>query len=115
MATAITADLVKTLRDKTGAGMMECKVALTEAKGDLEEATTILRKRGLAQAAKKAGRTTGQGVVEWTADGKVERYEGDVVAGRRNGRGVATSSDGHRYEGKQGLGDSHDVLDPRAR
>ena len=63
MATAITADLVKTLRDKTGAGMMECKVALTEAKGDLEEATTILRKRGFAQAAKKAGRTTSQGVV----------------------------------------------------
>jgi elongation factor Ts len=63
MATTITADLVKTLRDKTGAGMMECKAALTEANGDLEAATTILRKRGLAQAAKKAGRTTGQGAV----------------------------------------------------
>lgn len=63
MATVITADLVKTLRDRTGAGMMECKAALTEANGDLEEATTILRKRGLAQAAKKAGRATTQGVV----------------------------------------------------
>jgi elongation factor Ts len=63
MATTITADRVKTLRDRTGAGMMECKAALTEANGDLEEATTILRKRGLAQAAKKAGRATGQGVV----------------------------------------------------
>jgi elongation factor Ts len=63
MATAITADLVKTLRDQTGAGMMECKAALTEAHGDLEAATTILRKRGLAQAAKKAGRKTGQGAV----------------------------------------------------
>jgi elongation factor Ts len=63
MATTISAELVKTLRDRTGAGMMECKAALTEAGGNLEEATTILRKRGLAQAAKKAGRATGQGVV----------------------------------------------------
>jgi elongation factor Ts len=63
MATPITAQLVKTLRDRTGAGMMECKAALTEAGGNLEEATTILRKRGLAQAARKAGRTTSQGVV----------------------------------------------------
>ena len=62
MAT-ITADQVKKLRDQTGAGMMECKAALTEANGDLENATTILRKRGLASAAKKAGRTTSQGVV----------------------------------------------------
>ena len=59
----ITAALVKKLRDLTGAGMMECKAALTEAKGDLEEATTILRKRGLAQATKKAGRTTNEGMV----------------------------------------------------
>ena len=62
MAT-ITADQVKKLRDQTGAAMMECKAALTEANGDLENATTILRKRGLASAAKKAGRTTSQGVV----------------------------------------------------
>jgi len=62
MAT-ITADLVKTLRDRTGAGMMECKAALVEAGGDLEEATTILRKRGLAQAAKKAGRSTSEGLI----------------------------------------------------
>ena len=59
----ITAALVKKLRELTGAGMMECKAALTEAKGDLEEATTILRKRGLAQAGKKAGRTTNEGMV----------------------------------------------------
>ncbi|HEY7442084.1 MAG TPA: translation elongation factor Ts [Vicinamibacterales bacterium] len=59
----ISAELVKTLRDRTGAGMMECKAALTEANGDLEEAATILRKRGVAQAAKKAGRATSQGVV----------------------------------------------------
>jgi elongation factor Ts len=61
--TEIPATLVKTLRDRTGAGMMECKAALKEANGDLEEATTILRKRGLAQAAKKVGRSTSEGVI----------------------------------------------------
>lgn len=59
----ITAALVKQLRDATGAGMMECKGALTEAKGSLDEATTILRKRGLAQATKKAGRSTNEGMI----------------------------------------------------
>jgi elongation factor Ts len=59
----ITAAMVKQLRDQTGAGMMECKAALTEAKGDMEEAVTLLRKRGLAQAAKRAGRATAQGVI----------------------------------------------------
>jgi elongation factor Ts len=64
MATiSITADMVKKLRDQTGAGMMECKNALTEANGDFEEATTILRKRGLASAGKKAGRATKEGVI----------------------------------------------------
>lgn len=59
----IPAPQVKALRDKTGAGFMECKIALTEAKGDMEEATMILRKRGLAQAARRAGRSTGQGTI----------------------------------------------------
>ncbi len=59
----ITAAMVKRLRDATGAGMMECKAALTEAKGNMEEATTILRKRGLAQATKKAGRSTNEGLI----------------------------------------------------
>jgi len=59
----ITAAMVKKLRDLTGAGMMECKAALTEAKGNIEEATTILRKRGLAQATKKAGRSTNEGLI----------------------------------------------------
>jgi elongation factor Ts len=63
MSTPIAAALVKQLRDRTGAGMMECKAALQEANGDIEEATTILRKRGLAQAAKKTGRATGQGLI----------------------------------------------------
>jgi elongation factor Ts len=59
----INAAMVKKLRDLTGAGMMECKAALTEAGGDIEAATTILRKRGLAQAGKKAGRATKEGLV----------------------------------------------------
>lgn len=59
----ITAQLVKQLRDRTGAGMMECKTALVEAGGDLNEAEVILRKRGIASAAKKASRTARQGIV----------------------------------------------------
>jgi elongation factor Ts len=55
--------MVKKLRDQTGAGMMECKNALTEADGNFENATTILRKRGLASVAKKAGRTTSEGLI----------------------------------------------------
>jgi elongation factor Ts len=61
--TAITADQVKQLRDKTGAGMMECKAALADANGNIDEAITVLRKRGLAQAAKRAGRATAQGTI----------------------------------------------------
>src|SRR4051812_7767144 len=59
----ITAAQVKALRDKTGAGMMECKTALTEAGGDQEKAVDLLRKKGLASAAKRAGRATSNGVV----------------------------------------------------
>jgi elongation factor Ts len=59
----ITAAMVKQLRDATGAGMMECKAALTEANGDMDAATTLLRKRGLATAAKKAGRATSEGLI----------------------------------------------------
>ena len=62
-AMEITAAMVKKLRDATGAGMMECKAALSEAHGNMEEATTILRKRGLAQATKKAGRSTNEGMI----------------------------------------------------
>jgi elongation factor Ts len=63
MSAQIPAALVKQLRDLTGAGMMECKAALQEAGGNLEEAVTILRKRGLAQAAKKSGRSTSEGLI----------------------------------------------------
>jgi elongation factor Ts len=60
---AITAELVKTLRERTGAGMMECKKALTETNGDIEAAIEYLRKRGMAAAAKRAGRSTSEGIV----------------------------------------------------
>lgn len=59
----ITAALVKELREMTGAGMMECKKALTEAEGEIEKAVDVLRTRGLAAVAKKAGRATNEGTV----------------------------------------------------
>jgi len=61
---AVSLDQVKKLRDLSGAGMMDCKSALEEADGDLDKAYTILREKGIAKAAKRAGRSTGQGVVE---------------------------------------------------
>ena len=69
---AITAEAVKSLRERTGAGMMECKRALVEADGDLEAAAEAMRKSGLAKADKKAGRVAAEGVVaiEKSADGK---------------------------------------------
>lgn len=60
---AVSADLVKKLRELSGAPMMECKKALEEAGGDLDQAFTLLRKRGQAAAAKKAGRTANEGVI----------------------------------------------------
>ncbi|MEK7742273.1 MAG: translation elongation factor Ts [Nitrospirota bacterium] len=59
----MSADRVKELREKTGAGMMECKKALTESKGDFEKAIDCLRQKGLATAAKKAGRSASEGLV----------------------------------------------------
>jgi elongation factor Ts len=59
----ITAQLVKQLRERTGAGMMECKRALEESKGELGEAEVVLRKRGIANASKKSARATRQGVI----------------------------------------------------
>ena len=64
MSTTISAKLVKELREKTGAGMMDCKKALEEAGGDIEAATTALRTKGLADAAKRAGRAANEGLVD---------------------------------------------------
>ena len=65
----ITAALVKQLRDKTGAGMMDAKKALTETDGDMEAAMDWLRTKGLAKAAKKSGRTAAEGLVAVRVDG----------------------------------------------
>ena len=60
----ITAALVKELRERTGAGMMDCKKALTAVEGDMDKAIDFLREKGLAAAAKKAGRVAAEGLVE---------------------------------------------------
>src|SRR5262245_42146310 len=101
----ITAALVKELREKTGAGMMDCKKALTEVAGDLEAAVDWLRKKGLAAAAKKAGRVAADGLIGVAAAGprgamvevnaetdfvaRNEQFQGFVraVAGVAPGRG----------------------------
>lgn len=61
---AVSADIVKQLREQTGAGIMDCKAALTESGGDLEKAVEWLRKKGAASAQKKVGRDTNEGVIE---------------------------------------------------
>jgi elongation factor Ts len=104
---AITASMVKELRERTGAGMMECKKALTEAGGDIETAIENMRKSGQAKAAKKAGRTAADGVIVIVQDGatavmvevncetdfvaKDENFRSfsDAVAGRVLNSGVA--------------------------
>lgn len=60
----ISASMVKELRERTGAGMMDCKKALNEANGDMDKAVELLREKGLAAAAKKAGRATAEGLVD---------------------------------------------------
>ena len=65
----ITAAMVKELREKTGAGMMDCKTALNETGGDIEAAVDWLRKKGLAKAAKKAGRVAAEGLVAVESSG----------------------------------------------
>jgi elongation factor Ts len=71
VSTTISASLVKELRDQTGAGMMDCKRALEETGGDLEAARTLLRERGMAQAGKRAGRATTEGMVGYILDGQL--------------------------------------------
>jgi elongation factor Ts len=89
----ITAALVKELREKTGAGMMDCKKALTENNGDIEAAVDWLRKKGLSQAAKKAGRVAAEGLIGVAASGPkgamVEvNSETDFVARNESFQGV---------------------------
>ena len=75
MSTTISASLVKELRDRTGAGMMDCKRALEETRGDIEAARTLLRERGMASAGKRAGRETTEGLVGFI----VEESVGSIV------------------------------------
>ena len=93
---AVTAEAVKALRERTGAGMMECKKALVEANGDLEAAAEAMRKSGLAKADKKAGRVAAEGVVviERSADGLTAALvevnsETDFVAREKDFQGFA--------------------------
>ena len=93
----ITAEAVKALRERTGAGMMECKKALVETNGDLEAAAEVMRKSGLAKADKKAGRIAAEGViaVERSADGKAVAVvevnsETDFVAREKDFQAFAT-------------------------
>src|SRR3954469_11280172 len=97
MSTNITADAVKQLRERTGAGMMECKKALVETQGDLDAAAELMRKQGLAKADKKATRVAAEGVIaiERGADGHsaamVEvNCETDFVAREHDFRAFAT-------------------------
>ena len=69
MAKDVTAQMVKELRERTGAGMMDCKAALQETDGDMEPAVDLLRKRGLAKAAKKAGRVAAEGLIGLAVEG----------------------------------------------
>ena len=85
----ITAALVKELRERTGAGMMDCKKALTAVEGDMDKAIDFLREKGLAAAAKKAGRIASEGVVAAASDGKTAciveiNSETDFVAKNEN-------------------------------
>ena len=78
----ITASMVKELREMTGAGMMECKKALAEAEGEMEKAVDVLRTRGLAAVAKKAGRATNEGAIGAyvSEDGKLAAHFEHTVA-----------------------------------
>jgi elongation factor Ts len=82
---SITAAMVKDLREKTGAGMMDCKAALTETKGDVEAAIDWLRAKGLSKAAKKAGRVAAEGLIAVASSGK--RAAMVEVNSRGDGRG----------------------------
>ena len=96
MSTNITAEAVKQLRERTGAGMMECKKALVETKGDLDAAAELMRKQGLAKADKKAARVAAEGVIviEKAADSRTAAMveincETDFVAREQDFRGFA--------------------------
>lgn len=102
----ITVELIKTLREKTNAGMMDCKAALTEAKGDLAEAEVVLRKKGITGAEKKAGRATSEGVIAARIDADAKTgvlvavsCETDFVAKNENFQSFVDGLVNHVAEG----------------
>lgn len=124
--TEITATMVKDLREKTGAGMMDCKKALNEANGDMEAAVDWLRKKGLSAAAKKAGRVAAEGLIAVAANGNkaamVEvNAETDFVARNENFQSFALQAakialasgadiDGLKKQACEGKGTVDEVL-----
>ncbi len=116
----VSAEQVKELREKTGVGFMECKSALQEANGDMEAAVTILRKRGLASAAKKSGRETKDGLIgAYVHNGKIGvlvevNCESDFVAKNADFQNLAKDIAMHiaasdpRFLGKEDV--TEDVL-----
>jgi len=103
----ISAQLVKQLRDRTGAGMMECKKALQEANGDLDEAEIVLRKRGIAGASKKESRSTKQGIISAFIDARGQsgvlvevNCESDFVARTEDFQSLAADIASHIAERK---------------
>ena len=113
----ITAGLVKDLREKTGAGMLDCKKALTETSGDLEAAVDWLRKKGLAAAAKKAGRVAAEGLVAVAAAGPrgaiVEvNAETDFVARNEQFQGFVRAVAGVALAGEAELEQVRDAAHP---
>ena len=96
MSTAISASLVKELRDLTGAGMMDCKRALQETSGDVDAARTLLRERGMASAGKRAGRATTEGLVGYIVDGQVGAIVGVGCETEPVSRNEEFQSFGHR-------------------
>ena len=105
----ITAGMVKDLRDKTGAGMMDCKTALTETDGDMEAAIDWLRKKGISKAAKKAGRAAAEGLVGVAVGGDAGALvevnaETDFVARNDEFKDFVKSRRRHRADGRRRSG-----------
>lgn len=111
----ITAELVRTLRDKTNAGMMDCKKALTETNGDLEAAETHLRKKGILKAGNKADRATKEGVIHAVVNGTSGvllevNCETDFVAKNDNFKAFVSELGGKLADGADSKGDDIDVF-----
>ena len=112
----ISSKMVADLRSETGVGMMECKKALVEARGDFEEARKVLRKKGLAAAASKAGRATSEGLVVAHAEARcVVDQNVDATQCRRRGRYPGSDGRGVGEVAGHGVDASAMACDLRAR